>query len=285
MSSPSIVEGETSSSGKTIEAPHPTKDGKTYRLDAETILSGESEYRDSRAYEIFTPKRFQKVQRANHAPGPQAGCNGVSDADNLPESTHVPDGEEAYPESDESDAESDDTQDVDEDDEDDESARERDMLDMQDWERTDVIAVEGVGELLITRLQQTRTSPPTTTGAEAVDRAGEEYKIRTTDTVGAPVLIIESHEDSGPVVMLDEADKYGRGEIEHAGQDADWLRRWIRDDYHGDGDDSDSNGGNDGGGDGPSGDGTGTGDTDGESEPETPEIRTDGGSQTSLTEF
>lgn len=95
MNSPTIVEGETSGTGKTISAPEPYRDDSTVRLDTESILRGESEFRDSRSYEIYTPGRFRARQRSNHAPGPQAGANEISDADDLPEPTHWPVSEQA----------------------------------------------------------------------------------------------------------------------------------------------------------------------------------------------
>lgn len=106
MHSPEVIEGETSSSGKTISV-EATQTRKSCRLDTAEILAGESEYRKSTYFEIYTPKRLRKRQRANRAPGPQAGCNGVSDAEDLPEPTHVPDGEPAYPEPDDEPDESD----------------------------------------------------------------------------------------------------------------------------------------------------------------------------------
>ncbi len=88
MNSPEIVEGDVSSTGKTIRAPHPHKDGKHFRLDTATILAGDGEYRDSRAFSLYTYDTFQRTQKANLAPGPQAGANRVSDHEDLPEPTH-----------------------------------------------------------------------------------------------------------------------------------------------------------------------------------------------------
>ena len=88
MNSPTIVEGTVSNTGKTISAPHPHSDGKTFRLDTAEILSGESEYRDSRAFSLYTREGFQRTQKANLAPGPQAGANRVSDDADLPDPTH-----------------------------------------------------------------------------------------------------------------------------------------------------------------------------------------------------
>jgi len=92
MHTPEILEGRTSSTGKTITVTvrEGTSNEKTYRLDTETILSGGTEFRDSRTFELYTPERFRKNQRANHAPGPVAGADEVSDTEDLPPATHVP---------------------------------------------------------------------------------------------------------------------------------------------------------------------------------------------------
>lgn len=93
MNSPEIVEGEVSSTGKTIRASDPHTD-TSYRFDTATILTGDGESRDSRSYSLYTYESFQSIQRANHAPGPQAGCNGVSDPEDLPNPTHEVVGDE-----------------------------------------------------------------------------------------------------------------------------------------------------------------------------------------------
>ena len=86
MHTPEIVKGETSSTGKTISVEedlgHRTK---THRLDTETILEGRSEFRGGGYYELYTPESFRKSQRANHAPGPVAGADEITDGDELPE--------------------------------------------------------------------------------------------------------------------------------------------------------------------------------------------------------
>lgn len=97
---PKIVEGKTSSTGKTITVtvPKGSNQEETYRLDTETIFAGDPEFRESRSFEIYTPERLRRKQRANHAPGPQAGADEVSDPDALPPATHVPraDAEEVF---------------------------------------------------------------------------------------------------------------------------------------------------------------------------------------------
>lgn len=92
MSTPRIVEGETSSTGKTVEVADPVRDGKTYRLDTAEILAGGSEYRDSTGFALYTPGEYRATQHANHAPGPQAGANEVTPAEDLPNPTHFPEG-------------------------------------------------------------------------------------------------------------------------------------------------------------------------------------------------
>ena len=88
MHSPEIVTATTSGTGKTMSL----KDelGRHVRLDAEEIFTGGLESRKATTYELYTPGRFRARQRANHAPGPQAGANCVSDADELPRPTHYP---------------------------------------------------------------------------------------------------------------------------------------------------------------------------------------------------
>lgn len=86
MSAPEVIEGETSTTGKTISVEH--RDS-TYRLDAETIMSGESEFRGSLYFELYSPERYRQRQRGNYAPGPQAGANRISDTDDLPDPSHA----------------------------------------------------------------------------------------------------------------------------------------------------------------------------------------------------
>jgi hypothetical protein len=274
MHSPEVIEGETSSSGKTISV-EATQTRKSYRLDTAEILAGESEYRKSTYFEIYTPKRLQKRQRANRAPGPQAGSNGVTDVDDLPEPTHVPDGETAYPEPGDEPGCSDEKDDDGGEERDNGSEGadvETDPLEMQEWSRADVLAVEGVGELLIVKLQQTRTSPPTTTGANAVDRAGETYKIRVFDGMGAPMLVVKDVAESNGVVMLGEADKFTRSKVTYAGRNMEWLRRHI-------------GGGGDGSGSGDGGGGDDDPDESGDGSSSRREVLADGGGQTALGDF
>jgi len=86
MHNPTIVEGETSSTGKTISVEHMS--GKTYRLDTEKILSGDAEFRKGAYYKLYTKEEMRSSQKANLARGPVCGANEVTDAEDLPEQTH-----------------------------------------------------------------------------------------------------------------------------------------------------------------------------------------------------
>lgn len=87
MHNPTIVEGKTSSTGKTIFVEEEFSN-KTYRLDTEKILNGRTEFRDGGYYELYTKEEYRKTQKANLAPGPVAGANEVTDAEDLPDPTH-----------------------------------------------------------------------------------------------------------------------------------------------------------------------------------------------------
>ncbi|WP_181691351.1 hypothetical protein [Natronomonas sp. LN261] len=274
LHSPEIIEGETSSTGKTIATTEPHTDSQL-RLDTDAILGGDSEYRDARYYELYTPKRFQNAQRSNQQPGPRAGTNGVTDAADLPEPTHCPPDEDPYP--------------ADEDGGDDDApdgtgetgdevqegvAGEPwpDALDMQTWSRGGVIETPD-RSLLLTRLSRA-AGFETVLRAEAVDRDGTEYQLR------APrdYVHVERNGEPSAVVVVDDVRKYDAKETNYAGVDEERLRRWLRnryDDRDGDGDtgdggiprDDDDPDGGSGGGTG----GTSAGDS------ETPTIMTDGG--------
>lgn len=86
---PTMVEGETSSTGKTISVTDPHGD-RTYRLDTEEILRGQTEFRDATYFEIYTPYRLKKRQRSNCQPGPRAGVNEIQRISELPAPTHCP---------------------------------------------------------------------------------------------------------------------------------------------------------------------------------------------------
>ena len=84
MHSPRIVEGETSSTGKTISVDEEHRSG-SHRLDTEKILEGHGEYRKGRYFKLYTKSEFRSSQKANLARGPVAGANEVTDTDELPE--------------------------------------------------------------------------------------------------------------------------------------------------------------------------------------------------------
>ena len=86
MHNPRIIEGETSSTGKTIKVE--TEHRGTYRLDTEKILSGQSVTRKGSYFELYTKDDFRSSQNANLARGPVCGANEVTDAEDLPEQTH-----------------------------------------------------------------------------------------------------------------------------------------------------------------------------------------------------
>jgi len=89
-SAPQIVDGKLSSTGKTILVEIPNgSDTKAYRLNADEILSGETIYRDSQFFELYTPARFRSEQKSNHNPGPVRGADEVTGTEDLPEPTHT----------------------------------------------------------------------------------------------------------------------------------------------------------------------------------------------------
>lgn len=85
---PRVLEGETSGSGKTISVSSDTVD--KVRLDAREIFNGETEFRNSRYFELYTPGEYRHRQRMNKQPGPRSGTDKVSEIDELPEPTHYP---------------------------------------------------------------------------------------------------------------------------------------------------------------------------------------------------
>jgi hypothetical protein len=82
--SPSIVDGEISSTGKTISAEHLNS---SYRLDADTILSGGYEHRSSWTFELYTKQKYiQKYDSARQAKHQSASSQ--KSVDSIPEPTH-----------------------------------------------------------------------------------------------------------------------------------------------------------------------------------------------------
>jgi hypothetical protein len=90
MNTPKILEGEVSSTGKTISVESETV--KSRRLPTAKIMIGETHYpsNGTRGFELYQKERYQNKQEANLAPGPRCGTNEVSDDDDLPDPTHTP---------------------------------------------------------------------------------------------------------------------------------------------------------------------------------------------------
>lgn len=80
-----IIEGEMSSTRKTISVDY---DGESYRLDTETILSGDSEIRDSQLFELYSPVKFRQAQKVNKSPENMRGGDEVTPRSELPPPTH-----------------------------------------------------------------------------------------------------------------------------------------------------------------------------------------------------
>lgn len=84
----SIVKGEASSTGKTVQI----DDGS--RLDTDKIESGELVKRGNCFYELYDPEEFHRQQKMNKSP-PQimGGVNPsqIKDLNELPPATHKPD--------------------------------------------------------------------------------------------------------------------------------------------------------------------------------------------------
>jgi hypothetical protein len=85
---PEIIEGETSTTGKTIEVED--ERGNTYRLDTEAILNEDLQVRDATTFQLYTPEKYHRKQKANKNPGPRSGVNEATPKSDLPEPTHTP---------------------------------------------------------------------------------------------------------------------------------------------------------------------------------------------------
>ena len=89
---PYIVEGETSSTGKTIKV-EKKHGSQTFRLDTEKILSGGVEVRRATTYKLYTRKNLIKQKKANYDPANYRNVNtkkvmkSMLDGD-FPEPTH-----------------------------------------------------------------------------------------------------------------------------------------------------------------------------------------------------
>ena len=64
---PYIVEGETSSTGKTIKVTEKHGD-RTYRLDTKRILTGGVEVRRATTFKLYTRKKLLAQKKANYDP-------------------------------------------------------------------------------------------------------------------------------------------------------------------------------------------------------------------------
>lgn len=248
MHSPQTVEGTTSSTGKTISVE--IQNGNTFRLDASEIFAGNSEFRDAKYFEIYTPARLRKNQRANHAPGPQAGANEVSDVDDLPDPTHwpandepadAPDvcpdcGAEGVPwadkkrpvceacgemlpeEGDETGDETEDTPDT------------VDKWDLSRLDRGDLLILDGYrGEFVVTRVNTFATNQ-TVRSVDVAKREGGEwraYELKKLDSMKGHRLQVERENETNPFVNVDDPD-HAR-DFEVIGNDPDRVRRYIRD--------------------------------------------------------
>jgi len=65
---PYIIEGKTSSTGKTIEVTPKHHESKTYRLDTENILTGGVEVRRATTFKLYTREAFISQKKANYDP-------------------------------------------------------------------------------------------------------------------------------------------------------------------------------------------------------------------------
>ena len=242
---PNIIEAEVSSTGKSVMIPEDADSiHGSRRLDAETIFSGGSEYRDSTGYELYTPGRYRNKQRSNYGPGPQAGANEVSESDTLPEPTHWPEGDDL-----------DDAPDecpecgavgpwndvgkprcehcgetIDPDEEDEETDETPDKWDLSNLDRGDVLILDSYrGEFVVTQINTFATNQTVRSVNVAKREGGEwrDYEIETLDSMDGPRLKVEREGETTPFVNVDDPDHARDFEI--VGNDMDRVRRYIRD--------------------------------------------------------
>lgn len=224
MHSPRIVEGETSSSGKTIA--FEDRSGRSYRLDSSTIFNGDCEFRDGGYYEIYTPERYRSRQRSNRAPGPQAGANGVSDADELPPATHRPPGEDERERKRQERREQAEKQRQ-------ERKERMGKWDLSKLSRGDLLLLDGYeGEFVVTRINTFATND-TVRSVDIAKRDGddwENFEIKRIDTAGDYRLSVTPEDDTR--VFVDVNDPGHARDFEVIGNDETKLRRWVREDYY-----------------------------------------------------
>jgi len=247
--SPSVISAEVSSSGKSVMIPEDEGLGNTRRrLDADEIFAGESEFRDSTSWELYTPGRLRSTQDSNYAPGPQAGSNGKSDIGDLPEPTHWPQGDDpddapdVCPACAERDAPWQDvgkprcercgeTVDPDADDEDDSGP---DKWDLSTLERGDCLILEGHrGEFVVTRIHYFRGTHTVNRVDVARHQRGQwdEFTIQKVTRQGDERLKLNT--DGEPSVAINVDDRELARDFEVIGSDEEKLRRYIRECYHG----------------------------------------------------
>jgi len=248
--SPSIVSGEVSSSGKSVMIPEDEGlSNKRRRLDAREIFAGESEYRDSTSWELYTPGRYRSTQSSNYAPGPQAGSNGKSDIGALPEPTHWPDtdepadapdvcpacGEREAPWRDVGKARCErcgETVDPDADDESDDSGP--DKWDLSTLDRGDCLILEGHrGEFVVTGINYFQGTHTVST-VDVARRDGSEwneYTLQKVTRAGDERLKVNT--DGQPSVAINVDDPGHAQDFEVIGNDEEKLRRYIREGYYG----------------------------------------------------
>ncbi|EMA11583.1 hypothetical protein SAMN05443574_103321 [Haloarcula vallismortis] len=82
---PKIIEGKTSSTGKTIKV---ETDRSTYRLDTEEILSGGLEVRRATTFKLYTPEAYVRQKKSNYDPANGRNLKAFKEDWDLPEATH-----------------------------------------------------------------------------------------------------------------------------------------------------------------------------------------------------
>lgn len=251
MHTPRVVEGETSGTGKTISVELDT--GESVRLDAREIFDGESEYRDSRYYELYTPGRLRTRQRSNKAPGPRAGTDSVTDSDDLPAPSHWPnvdepdDAPEECPHCGQTSAPWEDVTEprcfrcgelpsaAEEDDSDDSDEETPDKWGLSRLDRGDILSLEGYGDDYVVTRVHTYVGTQTVSKVEVATReAGEwtTYKLRKVDHLGNTCLNVDAEDETSVMINVDDPDH--AQDFAVVGHDMDRLQAYIDESYYGD---------------------------------------------------
>jgi len=246
---PSVVEGKTSGTGTTISVE--TETGGSVRLDARDIFDGESEYRDSRYYELYTPGRLRTRQRSNKQPGPRAGTDTVTDADDLPAPSHWPNvdepagapeecphcGQTSAPWEDEGEprclrcGELSGSADNDED----KPGETPDKWDLSRLDRGDVLSLEGYGSDYVVTSVDTYVGTQTVSKVEVATEEGGgwvTYKVRKVDHLGNQCLNVDRESETSVMMNVDDPDH--AQDFEVVDHDTDRLKRYINEGYYGD---------------------------------------------------